>query len=727
MAVYCLFQKAGLDIFSWSNSPYEVVGTFSNPNFLASYLMITSLLTFGFAIEGIKDSLLKRAFLLILFAIQFFVITISGSKSALICVILGLLMFFFKFWEIKPGKIIRNSPFIPGIIIAIVVVLAHGIVFYSTSNYPWQSLGKAPTGYFSLVSRLMLWQMGFSIFLQHPTTGMGPGATPYLMPLFRPKLGTALGLKVYNDDPHSAIVSILSELGFFGLFAVISFLAVFWKFHSWKQFKQKIVPTDKDLSKVHFSFFHLMPTVTLILISAGLYSAGFFNSKEFFFSIPILLAITTLANISWKSDGKKTNENHDPFAKTIAISIFSFVFYSFANNTISVQPLMSTFILILSLHSSVCLRDIQWKRKFSYISLAYLFLPVAFVFSAYVVQATYQSEQTSLFKGAKGLRDGNYELSANAFEEAIRVNPQSLQAHFGLAQAFEKLSKLNETQETLKRLDGMVPNAFNTRFEMARILFERKMILEAHRYALQSLDWSQAPSSYELLGKILVAEGRLDDAQRIFEEGLFLIPVNSKEERIAADRIRISLASIAARKGQYQKCEELLSKVKTIQKNSGDSLYLQGLLKSRKKDYKNALKFFELALKKEPKDPRYMNAVGFILASHEINLERAQILLENAQILFNQAQPPFLADLLMISHSLGILYWKQGKIETAQELLTIAYAQCPKDWVSTRAERFADLKKFLEENGKQDILQQIIHSEKLDKDKTKNSTDALEK
>ena len=41
----------------------------------------------------------------------------------------------------------------------------------------------------------------------------------------------------------------------------------------------------------------------------------------------------------------------------------------------------------------------------------------------------------------------------------------------------------------------------------------------------------------------------------------------------------------------------------------------------------------------------------------------------------------------MVSNSLGILYWKQGKLEVAGKLIQISYEQCPDEWKKIKEER----------------------------------------
>ena len=52
------------------------------------------------------------------------------------------------------------------------------------------------------------------------------------------------------------------------------------------------------------------------------------------------------------------------------------------------------------------------------------------------------------------------------------------------------------------------------------------------------------------------------------------------------------------------------------------------------------------------------------------------------------------ANLIMLAHGLGKLYWKQNKLNEAGDLLKIAYEQSPEDWKALKEERLKDLEEF---------------------------------
>ena len=720
MAVYGLFQTAGYDVISWA-SDYLIVGTLANPNFYTAFLSITAIVSLGLSLNQSYRYKRTRMAFWVMTAVQILTIIVVRRSGALLSLLFGVAMLLTSFWEVRPGRLLRRSPFISGLLIALILVAAHGLVYHATSTYPWDSWGKFAHNDYPIITRIILWQMGYAIFLQNPVFGLGPGAVPYLMPLQRPTVGSALGIKFYNDDPHSWAVTILGEIGFIGLFSICSILAVIYGCGTWRRSKNQRIDDclnrdkeEPDFKQDNSSFpddnLAWSFALGVVVIATIVFWCGLIGPAAFLYSFPLAILVFGLHNLLRTFSCQNATVQPANLPKITLSAMLTFLFHGLYNNSFSILPLLAFIVVVFGLHFSVCLRDIVWKRKFSFLSLVFICLPAMYVFTAYNFQIAYHREQVNLARGEQLLSNKHFDESQKAFESAIQANPQSLKAHYGLALSLEQLNRLDETQDILKRLDSMVPNIFNTNFELARILFERRQILEAHKYALKSLQWDHIPRVYELLGRILLMEGKQSEAEKIFEEGLLLIPPNH-EERDAADRIRLNLAALMASRGDFEKCQSYLQQVKSELRENVDFIYLQGMLLSRSQQPAQALELFEKALEKEPQNPRLMNAVGYTLTTMDHDLERAANLLEEAYENIKRIEPPPLSELLMLAHSLGSLYWKQGKLDEAGQLLEIAWSQCPTEWRSLRNERFESLKQFYQETGRIQELQSLIDKE----------------
>ena len=695
MSVYAICQATGHDFLIWE-SKNIVVGTLTNPNFLGLFLCLTSAITFGLFSELYKKSIKNSLVFLVFFIVQLGVIIMLNKTGNLLCLAFMALIWIWSKWFNISGKISRKSPLIAGFVIALILFLGQWYIYSKTSSYQWDKITILPAKAQPFVTRVILWQMGFDIFKEHPETGTGAGSISYIMPLKRPPTASTLGLAINNPDPHSFIITTLAETGFLGLWGVCSILAAVFGIYLRKYSRYETVETE-DYSpedKTKNISFPWKSTLTAIVILYLGFRAGFINQNY----LPSIISFVILffgICTSFLNNSYISNKNDYLYiGKSTLTAILAFAFYSLFNNSFSIFPLMGLLISIIGLHFSSCQPDVVYKPKITVISLSFLFLPVIYGFSSAQFQYSYKNEQYFLNNGTTAFNSEKWEQAEQSFLKAININPQCLQAYHGRALALNAMGKSEEAQEVLSQLDTMVPNIFNVKYEIAKILFENHKILEAHRYAVNNLKWIETPLAYELFGNILLEEGRHNEAEDVFKEGLTNIP-NKTEEIYAADRIRLKLAALNSNRGNYSKCKKYLQAIKTDIKEQLDYLYMKGLVLSQEKKYEEALEIFEKALKLYPTVPKILNAVGYLLMITEKDLDRAEIVLEEAyKMLKENQQPVDLADLLMISNSLGKVYQKRNKLTQAGELLKYSYEETPKEWKSLKKSRLKDLNDF---------------------------------
>ncbi|MBI3039754.1 hypothetical protein HYY75_12045 [bacterium] len=654
MGIYSLLQSSGLDFVKWVDSPYAVVGTFSNPNYLAAYLMATALLTLGMIFELSPSTSTEKLILFLSLVPQLLGLWKAGSLGAWFCMFVGVFLFFSKILEDNQGSWIKRSPFFCGGIISAILIFSHWAFANSTANYPWEALISPPYGYRSIVTRLQEWKMGFFLFLNHPLLGIGPGGTPYLMSSFRPALGTMLGLATFNDDPHSFAISLLSETGIFGLWGFASILSSVLGVHAWKQSRKVIFEPELDKAEIQVN--------------------------------------TDLAR------------KRDAPTRSFVVPALALLLHGLFNNTLSVLPLTNFLVLLVATHQRACLSPTRWKFSFSFLSILYLLFPPFLAVSGWFLISQHQKVEKCLFEGNLLMKSGDLPGASALFRKGLQANPQSLHSlfYFGLALDGQKL--LQGALDIFGHLDSISPNVFGVRFHISRLLLERQMLIEAHKWAFLNLEWNHAPTSSELLGRILLSEGRISEAKQVFEAGLFSkpgwAPGWTREEIEAGDKIRLQLAAINIEEENIAGAREILASLTCGIGNSPDGLYLLGLCEYKNQNELKALNFFEEAFSKDNKNPRFANSLGFLLAKLQKDLPRAKQILENAFKTYKAQKGPLLSDVLSVAHSLGILYWKLGENERARELLYAAFLECPPDWRELKEKRGQDLRRFLQETGK---------------------------
>ncbi len=694
MAGYAIAQHLGYDPITWVDSPYRAVGTLSNPNFLGAYLMVTCLLAGGALFHPAWARWPWRVLLGAALAVHLVAMSQAGAAAAWVGLGLGLFLLATRFWEVPAGRVLRRSPFLGGAILAILLTAGYWLAATAIRNYPWDRLSIAPNTDMSraIVTRLLEWQMGFAVFQNHPIIGLGPGSMPYVLSTFRHPLGLFLGLSQFNDDPHSHGLLLLGEFGFLGLWAfctlVVAVLGVHARFQA-RTTHPLPLHADPPPSPA--------PTTGSTLGPDGASSASPAGSPP----------SAMVAHPPLEADGlarSTTTEGGAWLARTLAAAGLALLLHGMFNNTLSILPLSNLLLLLTTLHQSVCLRDVSWHRRFSWKTLVGLFLPFAYTTAAWTLQTNHQEVTRALFAGRQCLARNQPIEAEAAFERVLRANPQSIHGLWGLAQALERQGRLGRVQDLLGHLDAIGPNIFSAKLHLARILFERNQVLDAHRYAILALGMNQAPSAYELLSRILVTEGRLQEAEQILREGLLLVPAWIPDERAAADRMRLQLAAITIDQGKFDEASALLASITPDLALAGETAYLSGVIAFRRGNATAALDLFETALQQNASDPKYMNAVGYLLTETGQNLDRAQSLLEEAYRGYRSRNPPLLSDILAVAHSLGRLYWRQGRLDKAQELLTIAFQQCPLEWKDVREERARDLRRFFQETGRPSTL-----------------------
>lgn len=688
MAIYAICQAAGHDFLIWQ-SKFNIVGTLANPNFLAIFLCMTSAVSFGMFAEVYSKSKKHGFTFLAFFLVQIAVILMLNRAGHILCLAFMAILWIWSRWFRISGKISRKTPIIAGLVLAILLFIIQYSIYQKTSSYDWSQITKVPEKSQIAVSRFILWQMGFEIFMKHPQTGSGVGSVPYIMPLKRPPTGSTLGINIYNDDPHSIIVTTLAETGFLGLFGLCILLAAIYGCYIRKNTKYESVEDVEQAAPV-FPWLYTSIAVLILYLS---FQSGFIKSYYLPICISAVIAFFGISTSVSNNQYKASSNDYRYLGRSTLVAIFTFVFYSLFNNTSSILPLVAFLGMLVSLHFSCCQPDVRWKPRMTYVSLLFLILPVVYAIASYHAQFDYQWEQYYFEKGRIALSEGEWADAEENFKQTIKINSQQLKAYHGLGIAFREQQKFEAAQETFLKLDTMVPNIFNAKHEIAQILFNNNKILEAHRLAVQNLKHAENPLSYELLGNILLAEGRNKEAESIMKEGLINIPP-LKEERIAADRIRLSLATLASQRGDNKTCKEYIEAIKTEVAENIEALYLKGMLLTNEKKYDKALALFEKVIEVYPHVPSVLNAIGYLLLETNKDLERAQTCLEEAYQIVSNSEQPKLSELLMIANSLGKLYFKQNKLKQASELLKFSYESTPNEWKELKEKRLQDLNDF---------------------------------
>lgn len=213
--LYSILASLGYDLITWNNTYNKALGTFGNPNFIASFMGIF----FGVHLcnfDRFKDS---RKKLVLFFAIcisAVYVVVLSGSLQGYVLIGYGILLstFFRLHFDDKRksiSKIFALISLIAGIV-AILGVLQKG---------PLASVLYKP----SVTFRGEYWQAAINMAKDHFLFGVGLDSYGLYYRQYRDASAAAYpGLNVVTDAAHNVVLDIFAGAGVFALLAYLGII-----------------------------------------------------------------------------------------------------------------------------------------------------------------------------------------------------------------------------------------------------------------------------------------------------------------------------------------------------------------------------------------------------------------------------------------------------------------------------------------------------------------------
>jgi len=198
-AIYNLIAKTG---FIEHNTLLRIESTFRTPNAYASYLVFISLSAlFAFLNKEFKNKL----FFLVIFALSFFSLILTWTRTGWIAFCVAFLIFFF----------LKGKRYL---IIPSVAILLFCIIPPARERF-LESFQKKEIGMSSWEWRLIVWKNLLKAFVTHPIQGFGLGS----------RFDVLLKFTKSKNWPHNDYIRLLIELGLVGFFSFCSILLVFFK------------------------------------------------------------------------------------------------------------------------------------------------------------------------------------------------------------------------------------------------------------------------------------------------------------------------------------------------------------------------------------------------------------------------------------------------------------------------------------------------------------------
>ena len=236
VVLYAILQRFGLDPIPWNNQSSWVVGTFGNPNFLAAFLGISTVVTIGLLLQSHSSK--EKFFLLTLLVGQVAGNLLTQSRQGLMIALAG--SFTIVYLIVLKRGLKREVIPVTFIYLALAVLALMGTL----NRGPLSSLFYEV----SVTYRGDYWRAGIAMGIEKPLLGQGIDQYGDNYRAFR---DAAAGLRRANDvtsnSAHNVYIDLLSGGGFplFLAYLLITSLSLF--------FGIKSIVSTKEIDHVRLS------------------------------------------------------------------------------------------------------------------------------------------------------------------------------------------------------------------------------------------------------------------------------------------------------------------------------------------------------------------------------------------------------------------------------------------------------------------------------------------
>ena len=214
------------------------------------------------------------------------------------------------------------------------------------------------------------------------------------------------------------------------------------------------------------------------------------------------------------------------------------------------------------------------------------------------LQKTYDPDpyHRALFKGKKHLREGQHEIAIQSLEEARNLQPGQSATYFNLAQALEKVGKMDEAEENYKRCKDCSNDLYVRSLDgLARIYRHKGDHVNALEVLKKAIEISpNTPDRHMDIAMQFNAVGNTAEAKASLSKALRL---SRNKEKLPQKYIEACLDF-----GMEKEAEAIM------QRNMSDDvedivlLNQMGIVCRRRKEYERAKKYYRRALDLRPDD-----------------------------------------------------------------------------------------------------------------------------
>jgi len=251
-----------------------------------------------------------------------------------------------------------------------------------------------------------------------------------------------------------------------------------------------------------------------------------------------------------------------------------------------------------------------------------------------------------------------WDKAREQFKRVVADSPRDAEAMFTIALLALQSDELDEAERYLKRTLDVQPENDQARLYLGQVAEQRKRYDDA-------IQWYSTVESAEMhfeaqtrLGVVLARQGNVDQARAHLHN---LVP------KTEAQKVQLALAEEQMLRDakQYTEAFDVLSRAIAELPDNADLLYSRALVAEKLNRIEVAEKDLRRILKKDPKNPNALNALGYTLADRTSRYAEALALIEQALVL--KPDDPFILD------SLGWVHYRLGNHSEAVRYLRGAF------------------------------------------------------
>jgi O-antigen ligase/Tfp pilus assembly protein PilF len=516
--IYGIFQYNGIDFSFWMRNigRQQVFGLFGNVNYFAEYLIIP--LPIAVSLFFASQNKLKKILLLIGIIAMSASLTATFTRGSYLGFGVSLIFMSFLFLVSQGKNFVKKNRKIFIIILAVVVIITFLFTIPTPLNKPGTAIEKIKsrisisqiTQSFSIKRRIATWKFTVPMIKDHTLLGSGIGTYKYNTLKYQAEFfiqgeNRSLYPHGFADKAHNEYLQLWAEMGIVGLGIFI------WLIISYFSCGLKILKKIKDEYKQGIVI-GLMGAVVAVLVDAMFGFPLHLPATVILFWLVLALTVATIKIGADAEENNIVKKNSNPISRfkpllyiviilltiflciTITRPFIARVYWYYANIEIKNEnwneaikiyekglkwdPYLGFIYYdigkILQNKEFYGIAGEYLKKAEKYIDHPNLPLDFAIIYikkgmldkaAIKLKQAiSYQSDEKSMFPlyaelGNTYLQLKRYKPAEIAFKNALEINPDFTNAHYGLAGVYLRLNQQDKALEELKKVIELAPDS----------------------------------------------------------------------------------------------------------------------------------------------------------------------------------------------------------------------------------------------------------------------------